>query len=75
MNYDQMIIGVGNSSHPANYTDQEYEAMTELEFCEYDRNKYQQRSFELSIKLNDIKELCESMEQNGLAVLILNKLK
>jgi len=75
MNYDHMIIGVGNSSHPANYTDEQIEKMTDLEYCEYERNRYQKRAFDLSNKLNEIKELCEQMQDNGLAVLILNKLK
>ena len=75
MNYDTMIIGVGNSSHLANYTDEQIEKMTDLEYSDYERNRYQKRAFDLSNKLNEIKELCEQMQDNGLAVLILNKLK
>jgi hypothetical protein len=70
-----MIIGVGNSSHLANYTDEQIEKMTDLEYSDYERNRYQKRAFDLSNKLNEIKELCEQMQDNGLAVLILNKLK
>jgi hypothetical protein len=75
MSYDHMVIGTGNSDHPANLTDVQIEKMTDLEYAEYERNRYQKRCFELSNKLNEIKELCEQMQDNGLAVLILNKLK
>jgi hypothetical protein len=75
MSYDHMVIGTGNGNHPFNQTDEQIEKMTDLQYAEYERNRYQKRCFELSNKLNEIKELCQGMENNGLAVLILNKLK
>ncbi len=71
-NYDHDVLGVGNSLHPANYTDEQIEQMTELQFAEYERNKYQKQLYDLTTYL---KEICGRDSENGLAVLIMNKLK
>lgn len=71
-NFDNDVLGVGNSNHPANYTDEQIEKMTDLEYLEYERNKYQKELHELKTYL---KSICGKDSKNGLAVLILNKLK
>jgi len=62
-NYDHDVIGVGNSLHPANYTDEQIEEMTELQYAEYERNKYQKEAHVLKTKLNAIKAMAQSMSE------------
>jgi hypothetical protein len=78
MDYDEMVLGVGNSLHPANEVtvlDDAVEQMSELEFAEWERNLYQKRYFDLVTKLKEIQFLCEGMDENGLSILILNKIQ
>ena len=78
-NYDHFVLGVGNSLHPANQVtilDDSVEQMTELEFAEWERNKYQNEVYFLKQKLENVKTFCNGMsEDNGLAILILNLIK
>jgi len=72
-NYDHDVIGVGNSLHPANYTDEQIEEMTELQYAEYERNKYQLEAHILKTKLKEVKAMVEGMnEENGLRKMILD---
>jgi hypothetical protein len=78
MDYDEMVLGVVNSLHPANEVtvlDDAVEQMSELEFAEWERNLYQKRYFDLVTKLKEIQFLCEGMDENGLSILILNKIQ
>lgn len=78
MNYDEIVLGVGNSQHPANQKENNdpngYEQLAND--LHNEKMKLFTQVCELENKLNEIKELCEGMsEKNGLAILILNKLK
>ena len=66
-NYDNDVIGVGNSLHPANQVtvlDDAVEQMTELEFAEYERNLYQARAIAFENKLTILKHQIESMSDD-----------
>lgn len=72
-NYDHDVLGVGNSLHPANYTDEQIEEMTELQYAEYERNKYQKEAHILKTKLLAVKAMAQSMsEENGWRKMILD---
>ena len=77
-NYDEIVLGVGNSQHPSNQ--RENNDPNGYEQLANDLHKEKMKLFtqvwELENKLNEIKELCEGMsDNNGLAILILNKLR
>lgn len=66
-NYDNDVLGVGNSLHPANQVtvlDDAVEQMTELEFAEYERNLYQKQYLTASFKLTALKSIVESMSDD-----------
>lgn len=81
-NYDEIVLGVGNPLHPANQREQDTELtyeqslLNQIETLE-EMLKNRNEIIQFRIKqLNEIKELCEGMsDNNGLAILILNKLK
>jgi len=77
-NYDEIVLGVGNPLHPANQTENSdpngYEQLAND--LHNEKMKLLTKVWNLENKLNEIKALCEDMsENNGLAILILNKLK
>ena len=81
MNYDEIVLGVQNPNHPANQKDEkeltyEQSLLNQIETLE-EMLKNRNEIIQFRIKqLNEIKELCEGMsDNNGLAILILNKLK
>jgi len=76
-NYDEIVLGVGNSQHPANQKEIDINGYEELAHnLHKEKMKFLTELLKAENKLNEIKELCEGMsENNGLAILILNKLK
>lgn len=80
-NYDEIVLGVGNSQHPANQRDEqeltyEQSLLNQIENLESMVDTRDRIIKFRMTQLNEIKELCEGMsERNGLAILILNKLK
>lgn len=75
MNYDEIVLGVGNSEHPANQEQEDLNGYGELaKELHKDKMRLYDEIFELHSKLNEIKYLCQSLSDNGLAILILNKI-
>lgn len=76
-NYDEIVLGVGNSQHPANQRETDVNGYEQLaNDLHNEKMKILTEYLILENKLNEIKELCEGMsDNNGLAILILNKLK
>jgi len=77
-NYDEIVLGVENPQHPANQTENNdpngYEQLAND--LHNEKMELLTKVWRLEDKLNEIKELCEGMsDNNGLAILILNKLK
>lgn len=77
-NYDEIVLGVENSQHPSNQKENKdpngYEQLAND--LHNEKMKLLTKFWLLENKLNEIKELCEGMsDNNGLAILILNKLK
>lgn len=62
-NYDDIVLSDRNPNHPDNFTDEQIEEMTELQYAEYDRNKYQKEAHVLKTKLLAIKAMAQSMSE------------
>jgi hypothetical protein len=78
MNYDDQVLGVGNSSHPANQVDNNdpngYEQLANTLFNE--KMEWMKKAITLEIYIKEIKFLADGMyENNGLATIISNLLK
>lgn len=76
-NYDEIVLGVENPNHPANQKETDVNGYEELaQKLHKEKMKFLTELLQLENKLNEIKQLCEAMsDNNGLAILILNKLK
>ena len=78
-NYDEMVLGVGNSLHPANqeetnYDPNGYEALANTLFNE--KMEWMKKAITLEIYIKEIKFLADGMyDNNGLATIISNLLK
>jgi hypothetical protein len=75
MNYDEQVLGVGNSSHPANQEEivdndpNGYEALSNKLFNE--KMEWMEKAMTLEIYVKEIKFLADGMyDSNGLATLI-----
>jgi hypothetical protein len=79
MNYDHDVLGVGNSLHPANqeetnYDPNGYEALANTLFNE--KMEWMKKAMTLEIYIKEIKFLADGMyDNNGLATIISNLLK
>ena len=80
MNYDHDVLGVGNSSHPANQEEivdndpNGYEALANKLFNE--KMEWMAKAMTLQIYIKEIKFLADGMyDSNGLATIISNLLK
>lgn len=80
MNYDDQVLGVGNSSHPANQEEivdndpNGYEALADKLFNE--KMEWMKKAITLEIYVKEIKFLADGMyDSNGLATIIYNLLK
>lgn len=78
MNYDEQVLGVGNSSHPANQVENNdpngYEELANKLFNE--KNEWMKKALTLEIYVKEIKFLADGMyDSNGLATIISNLLK
>jgi hypothetical protein len=79
MNYDHDVLGVGNSSHPANQEESiidpnGYEALTNKLFNE--KMEWMAKAMTLEIYVKEIKFLADGMyDSNGLATIISKLLK
>ena len=80
MNYDEQVLGVGNSSHPANQEEivdndpNGYEALANKLFNE--KMEWMAKAMTLQIYIKEIKFLADGMyDSNGLATIISNLLK
>ena len=79
MNYDDQVLGVGNSSHPANQEESSsdpngYEALSNKLFNE--KMEWMAKAMTLEIYVKEIKFLADGMyDSNGLATIISNLLK
>ena len=80
MNYDEQVLGVGNSSHPANQEEivdnnpNGYEALANKLFNE--KMEWMAKAMTLEIYVKEIKFLADGMyDSNGLATIISNLLK
>jgi hypothetical protein len=78
-NYDHDVLGVGNSLHPANqeetnYDPNGYEALANTLFNE--KMEWMKKAITLEIYIKEIKFLADgSSDRNGLATIISNLLK
>ena len=76
-NYDEMVLGVGNSLHPANQIDSDpngYEQLANELFNE--KMAWMKKAMDAEFYLKQIKLLADGMsETNGLATIISNLLK
>jgi hypothetical protein len=78
-NYDHDVLGVGNSLHPANqeetnYDPNGYEALANTLFNE--KMEWMKKAITLEIYIKEIKFLADGMyDNNGLATIISNLLK
>ena len=63
-NYDNQVIGVGNSMHPANQPEAESEKVTHTEFLENELNKTYFKDF-----LSDYKDTVKQIHQTWKRVL------
>ena len=80
MNYDDQVLGVGNSSHPANQEEQEYNNLNPYKELSdqlfKDKMDLLKRAMDAEFYLRQIKLLADGMkETNGLATIISNLLK
>lgn len=77
MNYDEQVLGVGNSSHPANQVDRidnGYEQLANDLFNE--KMDWMKKAMDAEFYLKEIKFLADGMKDtNGLATIISNLLK
>jgi len=78
MNYDEQVLGVGNSNHPANQVDNNdpngYEELANKQFNE--KMEWMKKALTLEIYVKEIKFLADGMyDNNGLATIISNLLK
>jgi len=78
MNYDEQVLGVGNSNHPANQVDNNdpngYEELANKQFNE--KMEWMKKALTLEIYIKEIKFLADGMyDNNGLATIISNLLK
>jgi hypothetical protein len=79
MNYDYDVLGVGNSLHPANqketnYDPNGYEQLANTLFNE--KMEWMKKAITLEIYIKEIKFLADGMyDNNGLATIISNLLK
>ena len=76
-NYDEMVLGVGNSLHPANQVDNNvdcYEQLANELFNE--KMEWMKKAMDAEFYLKQIKLLADGMKDtNGLATIISNLLK
>ena len=63
-NYDNQVLGVGNSMHPANQPEAEAEKVTHTEFLENELNKHLYKDF-----LSDYKDTVTTIHQTWKRVL------
>jgi hypothetical protein len=78
INYDNDVIGVGNSLHPANQVENNdpngYEQLANTLFNE--KMEWMKKAMTLEIYIKEIKFLADGMyDNNGLATIISNLLK
>lgn len=78
MNYDEQVLGVGNSNHPANQVENNdpngYEELANKQFNE--KMEWMKKALTLEIYVKEIKFLADGMyDNNGLATIISNLLK
>jgi len=78
MNYDEQVLGVGNSNHPANQVENNdpngYEELANKLFNE--KMEWMKKALTLEIYIKEIKFLADGMyDNNGLATIISNLLK
>ena len=78
INYDNDVIGVGNSLHPANQVENNdpngYEQLANTLFNE--KMEWMKKAITLEIYIKEIKFLADGMyDNNGLATIISNLLK
>jgi hypothetical protein len=79
INYDNDVIGVGNSLHPANqeetnYDPNGYEQLANTLFNE--KMEWMKKAITLEVYIKEIKFLADGMyDNNGLATIISNLLK
>jgi hypothetical protein len=78
MNYDEQVLGVGNSNHPANQVENNdpngYEELANKQFNE--KMEWMKKALTLEIYIKEIKFLADGMyDNNGLATIISNLLK
>jgi len=78
MNYDNDVLGVGNSLHPANQVENNdpngYEQLANTLFNE--KMEWMKKAITLEVYIKEIKFLADGMyDNNGLATIISNLLK
>ena len=78
INYDQDVLGVGNSLHPANQVENNdpngYEELANTLFNE--KMEWMKKAITLEVYIKEIKFLADGMyDNNGLATIISNLLK
>jgi hypothetical protein len=78
MNYDDQVLGVGNSLHPANQVENNdpngYEQLANTLFNE--KMEWMKKAITLEVYIKEIKFLADGMyDNNGLATIISNLLK
>ena len=78
INYDNDVLGVGNSLHPANQVENNdpngYEALANALFNE--KMEWMKKAITLEVYIKEIKFLADGMyDNNGLATIISNLLK
>ena len=76
-NYDEMVLGVGNSLHPANQDDNNVDCYEELANELFnEKMEWMKKAMDAEFYLKQIKLLADGMaETNGLATIISNLLK
>ena len=77
MNYDNDVLGVGNSLHPANQVDNNVDCYEELANELFnEKMEWMKKAMDAEFYLKQIKLLADGMaETNGLATIISNLLK
>jgi len=77
MNYDDQVLGVGNSSHPANQVDNNVDCYEELANTLFnEKMEWMKKAITLEVYIKEIKFLADGMyDNNGLATIISNLLK
>lgn len=61
-NYDNQVIGVGNSMHPANQPETEAEKVTHTEFLENELNQTYFKDFLADFK-DTVKQICQTWKR------------